>query len=177
MSIEIESTKEHLRIINNGIVRNLNKQNIREFSILRNTILKIDIGGGALRNIFLPIADITIPSHSSATTLLGQLDEMLVNADNNLLEKIGELEITLTSLSENIMNIKPSTTILQPNLVDESNPNLIYTGYAVNGALPSEASWAIMRTSISDEVQQNTWANGSQAMESIWSNRANLSYS
>jgi hypothetical protein len=177
MSIQISSNNTHLRIVTNGFIRNINKQNIREISILRNTTLKIDIGGGALRNIFILIGDITIPTHTNATTLLTQLDEMLVNTDRTLIEKIGDMETALATLNESIVSIRTSSPILQPSLVDESNSNIIYTGYAMSGALPSEASWAIMRTTITDEVQQNTWANGTQTMESVWTNRANLSYS
>lgn len=175
-SIQITNTNTNLVITNGANVRTINKQVIREISILRGTIIKIDIGGGALRNIFLPIVDITQPNHANGTALLTSLNAMLEPLDV-------QIETDLTALSENLHTIQTSianilpASMQEPSLIDESKENVIYTGFADPATDTASPRWAIMRTTIVDDVIINDWANGSQAMNSIWDNRSALGYS
>lgn len=176
MSIQITSTSSHIVITNGSNVRNINKQVIREISILRGTTIKIDIGGGALRNIFLPIADITAPEHLDAPALLVALNNMLIPLEIELEHDLTAMSETLRSMTEQIANILPAS-MQEPSIVDESRENVIYTGFAEPNADPSAPSWAIMRSTIQDDIIINDWAGGVQTMTSIWDNRASLSYS
>jgi len=58
------------------------------------------------------------------------------------------------------------------------SPEIIYTGKAQPGTLTSVASWRISRTTIqADDDVQVEWADGDDAYDNIWDNRAALSYS
>lgn len=175
MSIQITSTTSHIVITNGANVRNINKQVIREISILKGTTVKIDIGGGALRNIFLPVADITVPEHLDAPALLVALNNMLIPLEIELEHDLTALSETLNSMTEQIANILPAS-MQEPSLIDEARENVIYTGFADPHTDTSEARWAIMRTTIENDIITNHWAGGSQAMASVWDNRAALSY-
>ena len=53
----------------------------------------------------------------------------------------------------------------------------IYIGYAAPGALTADASWKIMRMSVSGTVTTVQWADGNDGFDNIWDNRASLLYS
>ena len=175
-SIQITNTNTNLVITNGTNVRTINKQVIREISILRGVTIKIDIGGGALRNIFLPIADITQPDHTDGPTLLTALNAMLEPLDIQIEADLSALSETINAVQHSIENILPAS-MQEPSLIDEARENVIYTGFADPGVATSAARWAIMRTTIENDVIINDWANGVQTMTSIWDNRSALSYS
>ena len=175
-SIQITNTNTNLVITTGANVRTINKQVIREISILRGTTIKIDIGGGALRNIFLPIADITQPDHIDGPTLLAALNAMLEPLDIQIESDLTALSDSINTMQHSIDNMLPAS-MQEPSMIDESKENVIYTGFADPGTDTHSPRWAIMRTTIEDDVIINDWANGVQTMTSIWDNRTALSYS
>lgn len=56
-------------------------------------------------------------------------------------------------------------------IIDATNPGLFYTGKANNEALPSEAKWQIMQTSINGGVTIEEYANDGE-FKSVWNDRA-----
>jgi hypothetical protein len=176
MNISITNNHTTLTIANGENTRTINKTLIREVSILKNNILKLDIGGGALRNIFLPIAEITLPTHRDAVDLTEKINAMLVPQDETILNDLTDLSATINSMQTRLSGMMPAT-LQQPLLVDDSNPYVIYSGFGAIGANPDSNEWAIMRTKISDDgVQVNQWVNGGQNLESSWDARFNYTY-
>jgi len=175
-SYQITNTSTHLVITNGVNVRNINKQLVREVSLLRGTTLKIDIGGGVLRNIFIPIAEITIPVHADGPALLIAINELLSPLEISITESLEHINTTITDIDERVNNMLPAS-MQEPTFVDESNPNTIYSGFAMGHTTGDRPQWAIMRTTISDEIIKNEWAGGTQQMTSIWDNRTALIYS
>jgi len=176
MSIEIRSTGTNLTIINGANTRVIAKSIVREVSILKNTTLKLDIGGGVLRNIFLPIADITVPDHVDNVSLLNTVNAMLVPADVAIQNELDELQVVVQHLDTLVGSMNPAF-LQEPMFVDEGNPRTIYSGFAVSGSTGDEAKFAIMRTTITDEdIIVNEWANGNLSATNIWDNREALTY-
>jgi hypothetical protein len=176
MNISITNNHTTLTIANGENTRTINKTLIREVSILKNNILKLDIGGGALRNIFLPIAEISEPTFGDAVDLTEQINAMLVPQDETILNDLTDLSATIGGIQNRLSGLMPAT-LQQPILVDDSNPNVIYSGFAVIGANTHAAQWAIMRTILgTDDVQRNQWVNGAQLLESSWDARFNYTY-
>lgn len=175
MTVQISNTSTHLVIDTDGVVRNINKQLVREISILRNTIVKVDIGGGALRNIFIPIQNIVAPDFIDNKNLLDKLNGLLTPPEIAITDNLNNLSNTINDIENKVTNMLPAS-MQEPMFVDESNPNLIYAGFASMGARPDEPSWAIMRTTIKDDVIINQWSNGVQAMNVVWDNRTELMY-
>lgn len=70
------------------------------------------------------------------------------------------------------------TSVLLPFIshVDAADPNNVYTGYAIRGALDSTASWWIMKTSIAGSVTTVKFAGDPGNFTQIWNNRASLTY-
>lgn len=174
-NIQITNTNTTLVITSGANVRTINKQVIREISILRGTLIKIDIGGGPLRNIFLPIADITQPVHLDGPALLAALNEMLSPLDVQIEAELSSLSETITTMQSTIENLLPAS-MQEPSMIDESKDNVIYTGFAAAGAETSAPAWAIMRSTIENDVITNDWADGSQRMTAVWDNRSALTY-
>ena len=175
-SIQITNTNTNLVITNGANVRTINKQVIREISILRGTTIKIDIGGGALRNIFLPIADITQPDHTDGPTLLAALNSMLAPLDIQIEAELSTLSETINVMQSTIENMLPAS-MQEPSLIDEAKENVVYTGFAEPGADTAQPRWAIMRTTILEDVIINDWSNGVQTMTAVWNDRTQLAYS
>jgi hypothetical protein len=176
MSIEIRSTGTNLTIINGANTRTLAKSFVREVCILNNNTLKLDIGGGALRNIFLPIADITVPTHADNPALLQAVNTLLTPADVAIQNELDELQGVVLHLETLVGGMNPAF-LQEPMFVDEGNPQVVYSGYAVSGSLPAEPKFAIMRTTITDEdIIVNEWANENLNATNIWDNRKGLTY-
>ncbi|MBK7763660.1 MAG: hypothetical protein IPI46_09845 [Bacteroidetes bacterium] len=175
-AIQITNTNTNLVITNGANVRTINKQVIREISILRGTTIKIDIGGGALRNIFILIADITQPDHVDGPTLLTALNAMLEPIDVQIEADLTALSESINTMQTSIENILPAS-MQEPSLIDEARENVIYTGFADPGADTAQPRWAIMRTTILEDVIINDWSNGLQTMTAVWDDRTQLAYS
>lgn len=176
MSIEIRNTGTNLTIVNGANTRLLAKTLVREVSILKNTTLKLDIGGGALRNIFLPIADIILPEHADHATLLQAVNDMLTPPEVAIQGELEELQNVVGHLETLVGNMNPAF-LQEPMFIDEGNPKVVYTGYAVAGTQPSDPKFAVMRTTITDgDIIVNEWANGNLNAVNIWDNREMLEY-
>ena len=176
MSIEIKSIGTNLSIKVGENTRLLAKSLVREVNILRNTTLKLDIGGGALRNIFLPIADIVLPVDTDQATLLEAVNTMLTPPEVAIQGELDELQGVVEHLQTLVGNMNPAF-LQEPMFIDEGNPRVIYTGYAVSGSKTNEAKFAIMRTTVTDEdIIVNEWANGNLNATNIWDNREGLTY-
>ena len=176
MSIQITALGTNLTIKNGINNRTLAKAFVREVSILNNNTLKLDIGGGALRNIFLPIADITVPAHTDNASLLLSVNNMITPPEVAIQEELTNLENVVGHLEVLVGNMNPAF-LQEPMFIDEGNPKVIYTGYAVSGSATNEPKFAIMRTTLTDnEIIVNEWANGNLNAENIWDNRTTLEY-
>ncbi len=75
----------------------------------------------------------------------------------------------------NLSAIKTNTD--KPSIVDSTDSNNIYTGFAAAGSATSSASWKIQKVSTVGAVVTTTYADGNLNYDNIWDNRASLSYS
>lgn len=62
-------------------------------------------------------------------------------------------------------------------IIDSSNPNIIYYGYASPGIALDVANWLITRQTISGSIVITEFAEGSREFNQKWSERAILAYS
>lgn len=68
-------------------------------------------------------------------------------------------------------------TPYQPSLVDESNANVIYNGFALPGGKVTDPVWAIQKITKTNRVYAYQWAGGTKNLDKIWNNRKALIYS
>ena len=183
MAITIENNGANLKVTENGVSRYIFKEHIHEIEVLRGTIIRIDIGQGALKNLFVDQANVTVPVSNSVTDLRDQIIAMLEPAANN--SNANEaLEIAaLNGISALMDGVKTkvdsldSKIFFEPKIVDESDANVVYNGYALPGALPEQAVWAIQKVSFRDGLYTYEWAGGTKAFDKKWSDRTTLLYS
>ncbi len=183
MPIEIINNGASLKIKNGAQERNIMKSHIREIVVVKNNTVKIDIGKGALYNVFIPYADVLQPTTASPEALKDAINDMLTVITQGMEHQTQNEEITkLNQMNETLSTIRNSVSSLdnkvffEPALVDESNPNIIYKGYANPGAKMEEPVWAIQKISYTDDVCTYQWADGNKDFDNIWDNRTALVY-
>ncbi|MCC7302502.1 MAG: hypothetical protein IT233_07670 [Bacteroidia bacterium] len=173
-AIQIINNGASLKIITIDGTRNILKQQIREVSPLDDGIVKIDIGMGALNNIFVAYADVTNPATASAEALVEAINAMLLNTPNLAgvsTETKQDAEIV------ELQSIKTNQLLSEPLITDEKTPNTVYKGYATPGSLTTAPVWAIQKITSSNDVITTQWAGGNKNFDKIWNNRKTLSYS
>jgi len=175
IATEIINNGASLKIISADGTRNILKNQIREVSVINGTVIKIDIGQGALDNIFINFPDVGNPQTPSPDALVDAINTMLLNTINlplgiateaNQQKQISDLD-----------SIKSSALFQSPQISDETNPNTIYRGFALPGVKTSDAVWAIRKITNSKGVYSYQWAAGNQNFINVWDNRAALIYS
>lgn len=75
------------------------------------------------------------------------------------------------------MTLMNDKLFYEPKLVDESNANAVYKGYAVPGSLTANPVWAILKITNKLGVLSYQWAGGSKSFDKVWDNRKALIYS
>ena len=151
-SIQIFNDGASIRVVTDGVAKFVTKDDVQEIVVVKNTIVKVDTGRGALRNTFINHPDVTIPLAPSPEALRDIINAMLQTTD--------VVEILY----------------VEPLMIDESEPHTIYKGYALPGTTPNQSLWAIMRSTIFQEITTNKWANGNKDFVNIWDNRTTLNY-
>jgi len=164
-----------LKIISADGTRNILKQEITEVSIIKDTLIKIDIGRGALDNVFINIQDVTSPQTPSPDALADAINAMLLNTV--VLPPGISTELNQQKEIADLDSIKNSMLLQAPQISDETNPKIIYKGFAVPGSLTSAAVWAIQKITNNKGIYTYQWAAGNQNFDKVWDNRAALIYS
>lgn len=185
MATEIVNSGASLKITIDGDVRIILKSQIKDVNVLRDTIIKIDIGQGALNNVYVDQATVTSPVSASVEDLRDKILAMLqgstaglateVKQDNEI-ATIQDLKVQVADLQTKVGSVD-SKLFFEPLLIDENNPNYIYKGYALPGAKTNEVVWAIARISSKKGILSYQWAGGNKSFNKIWDNRASLIYS
>ena len=185
MPTQISDNGASLKIVTDDGSRLILKNQIREVDVVRDTIIKIDIGQGALYNVFIDQADVTAPVSASPEDLRDQIMALLqvsiageATQQNQLaqIEQIRSLQGMVSVLGDKVKSIDDKTK-LQPALIDESNASTVYEGFAVPGVKTSDAVWAIMKITNKKGVLAYQWAAGNKNFDKVWDTRKTLVYS
>jgi hypothetical protein len=179
MATEIYNEGPCFRIVKNGQEFLVTKVQIKRIDTLRENLVRIDNGEGALKHIYLDINDVTVPNTfkdviALRDVLLNWLKQSGVAKEVKQDTQIDELILIRKALQNLSLS---SNNIMEPLREDESQPNIIYKGYAAPDAQTYDAVWAIVRiTRIKDEIIYE-WADGDQNYDNIWDERYNINYS
>jgi hypothetical protein len=186
MTTQIINTGASLKIINDGISKFVMKAQIREVDIVRDSIIRLDIGEGALYNVFIDQTVVTVPPSIGVEDLRDKILDMLQSisasglaTEAKQIEQLTELQNVKTSVNEltNKVNIASDKIVPAPTIVDETNPNLIYNGFASLSASTREPVWAIQKVTNSFGILTYQWASGNKNYDKVWDNRKALVYS
>lgn len=77
MATQIINNGTSLKIVTDGVPRLILKSQIKDVNVLRNTIIKIDIGQGTLNNVYVDQVDVTDPVSASVDDLRDKIIAML----------------------------------------------------------------------------------------------------
>jgi hypothetical protein len=185
MATEIADTGASLKITIDGNTRYVPKGQIREISIVRDTIIKLDLGRGALYDEFLDQSAVDVPASKGVQDLCDQLNGFLQTGIAGFATAAKQdAQIALgTALQASVADIQAKMGTMndkanyEPMMVDELNPRTIYKGYALPGSKTSDAVWAIMKITNTLGTLSYQWAAGSKAFANVWDNRTKLVYS
>lgn len=186
-TIQITDNGASIKVVNGTQVRNITKSQIVEVEVIKGTTVKIDIGQGNLENVFIPFADVTVPVVANVGALRDAINDMMAppsGATGGATEAKQDTEIAkLTTINALIDNLKTLLTSLdnkiwhEPLALDESNPNIVYKGYAMPGSSLDNPLWAVSKTVNVLDVKTTTWADGNKNLDNVWNNREALAYS
>lgn len=186
MTTEITNNGSSLKIVTDGSPRYILKNQIKEVEVVRDTIIKIDIGQGALYNVFIDQATVTNPVSKTVDDLRDQIMAMLqcsvatgLATEANQTEEINQiktLQASVSGLTEKVASLD-NKLFYEPVLIDEGNGNGVYEGYAAPGLKTSEPVWAILKITNTKGVLSYQWAGGNKNFDKVWDNRKTLIYS
>jgi hypothetical protein len=175
---------EHTISSNDIKVLMVSKEQIRTIDIIKNDIVRIDIGEGPLRNIYLNYREVTFPTVNSAGQLRDHITSLMISDINDgdypSEETLQEIAGRLGDLAQQLKEIKQQgedVTKMEPVFVDESYPNVIYKGWSKSLADGATPVWAIQKISRTNDIVAHEWADGNQLYDNAWDNRLQLSYS
>jgi hypothetical protein len=183
MATTIEDNGTKIKITTDTEVRNVIKSRIKEIDVIKTNIIMIDIGVGALENIFIPYADVTAPAKPDPASLRDAILAFLETGGIEAKEAkqteeinlIGDLKATVQSLQNALASID-SKEFFKPLIVDKSGANVVYNGYAIPGTLTNAGAWAIEKVTSSKGIELHTWADGDMKFDNVWDNREKLIY-
>lgn len=178
--IIIQENGACIRIVIDGKPRNIQKTAIKEIDVIKNTIVKLDIGEGALHNVFINHPEVTEPATADAAALREALIAMLPTiasgAGSATEAKQDQAIAILNNMNTALVGIE-DRTFDEPLLTDHSGAGIIYKGYAFPGSLPTQPKWAIQRIRHEADVDVITWSGGVKTLDKIWDDREVLIYS
>ena len=174
-----------IRILVNKNTFEINKCQIKTIDTMRNDVVRLDIGEGALKNIYIRLADITFPQVFTNVEELRDYIKSLMTLDGFSTESKQDITILeLQQIKLVLQNIKlafqentgASVSAKLPLREDESQPNIVYKGYAAAKVETTEAKWAIQKISRIDNQIIYEWADGDENFDNVWENRLTLLY-
>jgi len=187
MAIQIFNDGASIRIVNAASVLLINKSHIKTIDTVRDNTIRLDIGSGALKNVFIKFQEVTIPAAlPDVYALRDAINAMLQTTGSGLateakqdiqIELLSGILSALTEIKITISNLKCGCNG-QIMRIDESNPLVTYVGYANMGSLPGDAGWQIQRTRrfVTNDIVVVEWADGNQLFDNIWDQRLELNY-
>lgn len=188
MAIEVTDNGGSIKIKNGAQIRHIIKSHILEVSVIKGNVIKIDVGQGALQNVFIPYGDVTVPVSPNVDSLRDTIADMLDPAaapsggatEANQVAEIAKLTDLNAAISElqTVVNAIDAKTVDAPKRVDDSGAEIVYNGYSSKAApKDDQQDWAIQRIRKENGVNVYTWANGDRLNNKVWNDRETLIYS
>jgi hypothetical protein len=184
MATEIFNDGACIRILSNNNTLLISKLQIKTIDTVRTDTVRVDLGEGALKNIYIKVSEVVTPQvFVTADDLRDFINGMLLSntsgsaTEINQQEEIHQLQLILAVLLDIktlINNYKGGKGT--PQQTDESNPGVVYNGYAAAGSDPSSAVWAIQRVTRTKDLVVYAWADGNENYDNVWDGRLSLTY-
>jgi hypothetical protein len=172
-----------IRIEKNGKTLLVAKDQVKTIDTVHDNIVRIDIGEGPLKNIFLNYQEVISPAVASANELRDTIKAMMLTdaymgGDAKEVTQIAILNQVsqLTNVLVAINNRELKITNEEPSRTDESNPYTIYRGWHSRFGIPNQNEWAIERIRRDGDEIISEWAFGTKRAIYPWTDRETLNY-
>jgi len=183
MGFKLINDGASIRIENGSKILFVTKEQIKTIDTIQNNIVRIDIGEGPLKNIFINYQDVETPVVASANELRDLINQMLLSDNFTGGDAKEQTQLSILNVLQGyaaiLQTVKERETDisrLEPSRVDESNPNMIYRGWHAALGLPDQNEWAIERVrQVGDEIFHE-WAFGHKKQIYKWQDRASINY-
>ena len=194
MAITIVNNGASIQITDGTQIRNVTKAHIVEVVVIKTTLVKINIGLGALHNIFIDYSNVTSPVTGSADALRDAINTMLApdtggtggggtggtgaSTEARQIEEIAQLTLIKTGVynSSSFLNSLDNKVSAQPIRIENAEDGSVYMGWADPASPESAAVWAIQRIQQVGTVQVYMWALGTKNFDKVWNDRASFIY-
>ena len=176
-----------IRLVFNGNMIQVNKSQIKTIDTVRNDIVRLDIGEGAMKNIYIRLNEVQYPlGIKTVTALRNYIKGLMIQngfateaKQDNAISEMQQVKQLLTAIKTLLSDRAINTidfTVKQPLREDDSIINVIYSGYAIPNAESKHPLWAIQKVSrVGNEIIYE-WANGNQLHNNVWDARYSLKY-
>jgi len=172
-----------IRIENGTRTLLVSKEQVKTIDTVQNNIVRIDIGEGPLKNIFINYQDVTNPALGSANELRDlikgwMLSDNYSGGDATEATQVSILNqlAALASVMQAIKDTEADFTRSEPSRTDESNPNTVYKGWHGMNGDPGNTEWAILRIRRVDDIILHEWAMGTKVKTNKWDDRETLPF-
>src|SRR5215218_8594220 len=158
MDFQIFNDGAVIRIENGTKTLLVAKEQVKTIDTIQNNVVRIDIGEGPLKNIFINYQDVTNPAVGSANELRDLIKQWMVS-DNynggdateagqvNILNKLGDISTILETIKQREVDL----TQTEPSRIDEANPYMVYKGWHRLFGDEQADEWAIQRITRRDD--------------------------
>lgn len=173
-----------IRIENGTKTLLVTKEQVKTIDTIQNNIVRIDIGEGPLKNIFVNYQDVQTPVVQSANELRDLIKGWMLSDNYNggdateatqlsILNKLGDLALILQAIKQQEAD---DITKSEPSRLDESNPYMVYRGWHSKWGIPDGREWAIQRVRREGDEIIHEWAYGNNRAIYPWKDRLTLEY-
>ncbi len=158
----------------------IRKEQVKTIDIIDELTVRLDIGEGPLKNIYVRHPLGSPPNGQTAEEIVDVLIQcMAANAAQSTCceDSLAVLNSILqkTSFIQTYVSTKPVLQLTEePTLIDESNPNVIYKGWHNGNGVRTNAEWAIQRITRSNDLIASEWAGGGKQFIHIWDERSTV---
>jgi len=163
-----------IRIENGTSVLFVTKAQVKTIDTIANGIVRLDIGEGPLKNVFLKWSDVEDPVTTSAAALRDVIKNMMPNLSEET-GVFGELTNIKNAISQ-LNAIEGDFLKTEPSRIDESQPNAIYRGWHKGYGFIDHNEWAIERIRRDGDDIIHEWAMGTHKQIHVWTERLNYQY-
>ncbi len=191
MDIRIFDEQRCLRIVCDDVAMLLNKQQIRVIDTPNKEQVRIDIGEGPLRHIFIRASEVSVPSDAGSADDLRDIlagwwqqdysREITYGNQVDQLKDLNAMVLLLTDIKDILgknNGTAPASNVLDRALITDNYvaAGIIYFGYSEMTSSVQEATWAIKKTITTNGKTVELWAGGNQYLTHVWNNRVGLTY-
>lgn len=113
--------------------------------------------------------DLVSESNPLPVTMSGGGASGAATSDNQV-TIIAQLDDVLTALNTDTEDKRLTVRL------DQVSDTLFYVGKALIGKVDSDANWLIVRYTTTGSILKSEYANGSEAFDQVWNDRATLTY-